>query len=46
MKEIGRQFGLDQLINNEYYNNLIALNTGRNALLCLIKTHSGKLRGN
>ncbi len=37
MKEIGGYFGLDQLINNEYYKNLIALNTGRNALLYLIK---------
>lgn len=37
MKEIGGYFGLDQLVNNEYYPDLIALNTGRNALLYLIK---------
>ena len=37
MKEIGGYFGLDQLVCNEYHKNLIALNTGRNALLYLIK---------
>ena len=37
MKEIGGYFGLEQLIDNEYYKDLIALNTGRNALLYLIK---------
>jgi hypothetical protein len=36
MKEIGGYFGLEKLISNEYYNELIALNTGRNALLYLI----------
>lgn len=37
MKEIGGYFGLDQFINNEYHKGLIALNTGRNALMYLIK---------
>ncbi len=37
MKEIGGYFGLEQLINNEYYKDLLALNTGRNALLYLLK---------
>lgn len=37
MKEIGGYFGLEQLISNEYYKNLIPLNNGRNALLYLLK---------
>ncbi len=37
MKEIGGYFGLDQFIENEYHKDLIALNTGRNALLYLVK---------
>jgi hypothetical protein len=37
MKEIGGYFGLDQLVNNEYYKNLLSLNMGRNALLYLLK---------
>lgn len=37
MKEIGGYFGLEQLVGNGYHKNLIALNTGRNALLYLIK---------
>lgn len=37
MKEIGGYFGLERLINDEYYKNLLALNTGRNALLYLLK---------
>lgn len=37
MDEIGGYFQLEQLISNEYYNNLISLNTGRNALLYLLK---------
>ena len=37
MKEIGGYFGLEQLISNEYYKDLIALNSGRNALLYLLK---------
>lgn len=37
MEEIGGYFGLEQLVNNEYYNELIPLNNGRNALLYLLK---------
>lgn len=37
MKEIGGYFGLEQLISNEYYKDLIALNTARNALLYVLK---------
>ena len=37
MKEIGGYFGLEQLISNEYYKDLIPLNTGRNVLLYLLK---------
>lgn len=37
MKEIGGYFGLENLINNEYYKNLIPLNNGRNALLYLLR---------
>lgn len=37
MREIGGYFGFEQLINNEYHKDLIALNTGRNALLYLMK---------
>ena len=37
MKEIGGYFELSQFNNNEYYAELISLNTGRNALLYLIK---------
>jgi len=37
MKEIGGYFGLEQLISNEYYKDLIPLNIGRNALLYLFK---------
>ena len=37
MKEIGGYFSLEQLINNEYYSDLIALNSGRNALLYIIR---------
>lgn len=38
MKEIGGYFGLDQLIDRPYHKNMIELNTGRNALLYLIKS--------
>lgn len=38
VKEIGGYFGLDQFVTHEYYSDLIALNTGRNALLYLMKT--------
>ncbi|MBN1037799.1 hypothetical protein DVW12_03630 [Clostridium botulinum] len=37
MKEIGGYFGLDQLISNEYYKDLISVNSGRNALLYILK---------
>ena len=37
MRGIGGYFELDQMINKPYYNNLIELNTGRNALLYLVK---------
>ena len=33
MKEIGGYFGLEQLVDNAHYKHLLALNTGRNALL-------------
>lgn len=37
MKEIGGYFGLEELINNEYYKDSIPLNNGRNALLYILK---------
>jgi hypothetical protein len=37
MKEIGGYFGLEKLINNEYYKDSIPLNNGRNALLYILK---------
>lgn len=37
MHEIGGYFGLEDLIHNEYYPGLIALNTARNALLYVMK---------
>lgn len=37
-EEIGGYFGFEQLINNEYYKNLIRLNTARNALLHVLKS--------
>lgn len=42
MKEIGGYFGLDQFIDKPYYKNVIELNTGRNALLYLIKSRKIK----
>jgi len=42
MKEIGGYFGLEQLVSNEYYNDLIALNNGRNTLLYLLKAKNIK----
>lgn len=42
MKEIGGYFGLEQLISNEYYKDLIPLNSGRNALLYLLKVKNIK----
>ena len=35
--EIGGYFGLEPLISNEYYKDLLALNTARNALLYILK---------
>lgn len=44
MKEIGGYFGLEQLVSNEYYKKLISLNSGRNALLYILKAkHIKKL---
>ena len=44
MKEIGGYLELEQLVSNEYYKNLIALNTARNALVYLVKArHIQKL---
>ena len=37
MREIGGYFGLEQLINDPYHKNVIEINTGRNALLYLIR---------
>ncbi len=42
MKEIGGYFGLEQLVSNEYYNDLVALNSGRNALLYVLKSKNIK----
>lgn len=42
MREIGGFFELDQFGNNEYYKDIITLNSGRNALLYLLKTRSIK----
>ena len=42
MKEIGGYFGLEQLISNEYYKDFIDLNTGRNALLYVLKARKIK----
>ena len=38
MKEIGGYFELDQLVKKPYHNNMIKLNTGRNALVYLVKS--------
>ncbi len=40
MNEIGGYFGLEPLISNEYYKNLVALNTARNALLYVLKARN------
>jgi hypothetical protein len=42
MKEIGGYFGLEQLVSNEYYSDLISFNNGRNALLYLLKAKNIK----
>ncbi|WP_142825916.1 hypothetical protein [Planococcus soli] len=40
MKEIGGYFGLDDLVRNEFYEELLALNSGRNSLLYLMKARN------
>lgn len=42
MREIGGYFGLEQLVSNEYYKDLIPLNSGRNALLYILKSRRVK----
>ena len=42
MKEIGGYFGLEQLVSNEYYKDLVSLHNGRNALLHLLKVRGIK----
>ncbi|MBP3495285.1 MAG: hypothetical protein J6K52_03680 [Clostridia bacterium] len=42
MKEIGGYFGLEQLIKNEYYKDLIALNSARNALVYILEARKIK----
>ncbi|WP_394121450.1 hypothetical protein [Planococcus donghaensis] len=37
MKEIGGYFGMEELVNQEFYSGLVALNSGSNALLYLLK---------
>lgn len=37
MKEIGGYFEFEKLISNEYHKNLLALNSGRNALIYVLK---------
>lgn len=38
MKEIGGYFELEKLISNEYHKSLIALNSGRNALIYILRS--------
>ena len=42
MKEIGGYFQFEELIKNEYYKDLIALNSARNALLYILKSKNIK----
>ncbi|ANU13921.1 DegT/DnrJ/EryC1/StrS aminotransferase family protein [Planococcus halocryophilus] len=42
MKEIGGYFGLEDLIHQEFYSDLLALNSGSNALLYLLKARQIK----
>ncbi len=42
MREIGGYFGLEQLVKNEYYKDLIALNSARNALVYILKARKIK----
>ena len=37
MREIGGYLELEKLVDNEYHKNALALNTGRNAFVCLAK---------
>lgn len=41
-KEIGGYFGFERLRGEEYHQNLVAVNSGRNALLYIIKTRNIK----
>lgn len=42
MKEIGGYFGLEKLVSNEYYSELTAVNTARNALIYILKARRAK----
>lgn len=42
MKEIGGYFGLEEFTKSEYYDDLKALNTGRNALVYLLRSRNIK----
>lgn len=42
MKEIGGYFELEKLINNEYYRNMIRLNSGRNSLIYIMESRDIK----
>ena len=42
MKEIGGYYGMEDLISNEFYSDLLALNSGSNALLYLLKARKIK----
>jgi len=38
MKEIGGYFGFERLLNNQYHEGLVRLNTARNAFLYLCRS--------
>ncbi len=42
MKEIGGYFGLEKLVSHEYYSDLKALNTARNALIYILKARKAR----
>lgn len=42
VKEIGGYFGLEELMNNEYYKDVVSVNNGRNALLYLVRAKNIK----
>ena len=42
MKEIGGYFGLEKLVSNEYYSDLTAVNTARNALIYILKARKAR----